>query len=71
MPKIKFLFVLFLLIFISYKLDAKIYIKYKVGDQIITNFDIENEIKNLIFFRPNLEKLSKDELDKIAKYFNS
>ena len=67
MPKIKFLFVLFLLIFISYKLDAKIYIKYKVGDQIITNFDIENEIKNLIFFRPNLEKLSKDELDKIAK----
>ena len=67
MPKIKFLFVLFLLIFISYKLDAKIYIKYKVGDQIITNFDIENEIKNLIFFRPNLKKLSEDELNKIAK----
>ena len=67
MPKIKILFVLFLLIFTSYKLEAKIYIKYKIGDQIITNFDIENEIKNLIFFRPNLEKLSKDELDKIAK----
>ena len=67
MPKIKILFVLFLLIFTSYKLDAKIYIKYKIGDQIITNFDIENEIKNLIFFRPNLEKLSKDELNKIAK----
>ena len=67
MPKIKILFVLFLLIFSSNKLDAKIYIKYKIGDQIITNFDIENEIKNLIFFRPNLEKLSKDELNKIAK----
>ena len=67
MPKIKILFVLLLLIFTSYKLEAKIYIKYKIGDQIITNFDIENEIKNLIFFRPNLEKLSKDELDKIAK----
>ncbi len=67
MPKIKIIFVLFLLIFTSYKLDAKIYIKYKIGDQIITNFDIENEIKNLIFFRPNLEKLSIDELNKIAK----
>ena len=67
MPKIKILFVLFLLIFTSYKLDAKIYIKYKIGDQIITNFDIENEIKNLIFFKINLEKLSKDELNKIAK----
>ncbi len=67
MPKIKILFVLFLLTFASYKLDAKIYIKYKIGDQIITNFDIENEIKNLIFFRPSLEKLSKDELNKIAK----
>ncbi len=67
MPKIKILFVLFLLTFASYKLDAKIYIKYKIGDQIITNFDIENEINNLIFFRPSLEKLSKDELNKIAK----
>ena len=67
MPKIKILFVLFLLTFASYKLDAKIYIKYKIGDQIITNFDIENEINNLIFFRPSLERLSKDELNKIAK----
>ena len=67
MPKIKILFVLLLLIFTSYKLEAKIYIKYKIGDQIITNFDIENEIKNLIFFRPNLKKLSEDELNKIAK----
>ena len=66
MPKIKILFVLLLLIFTSYKLEAKIYIKYKIGDQIITNFDIENEINNLIF-RPSLEKLSKDELNKIAK----
>ena len=67
MPKIKILFVLFLLTFASYKLDAKIYIKYKIGDQIITNFDIENEKNNLIFFRPSLERLSKDELNKIAK----
>ena len=67
MQKIKILFVLFLLTFASYKLDAKIYIKYKIGDQIITNFDIENEINNLIFFRPSLERLSKDELNKIAK----
>ena len=67
MPKIKILFVLFLLTFASYKLDAKIYIKYKIGDQIITNFDIENEINNLIFFRPSLDKLSKDELNNIAK----
>ena len=67
MQKIKILFVLFLLTFASYKLDAKIYIKYKIGDQIITNFDIENEINNLIFFRPSLDKLSKDELNNIAK----
>ena len=49
MPKIKILFTFIFTNFTSYKLDAKIYIKYKIGDQIITNFDIENEIKESYF----------------------
>ncbi len=46
---------------------AKILIKYKVGDQIVTNFDILDEKKYLIFFRPSLSSLKEKEILKLSE----
>ena len=42
-------------------------IKVKISDKIITNIDIENEKKYLIFLNPKLEELEKSRVDNIAK----
>ena len=42
----------------------KLKIKYKIGDEIITNIDILNEKNYLIFLRPNLKNLKKKEIIK-------
>ena len=42
-------------------------IKYKIGDEIITNTDINNEKNYLIFLRPDLRNLSNDEILKISQ----
>ena len=46
---------------------SKIEIKYKIDNEIITNLDILEEKKYLIFLRPNLKNLSKVELSNIAE----
>ena len=46
---------------------SKIQIKYKIDNEIITNLDILEEEKYLIFLRPNLKNLSKAELSNIAE----
>ena len=46
---------------------SKINIRYKIDDQIITNQDITNEQKYLLFLRPNLDKISEKELIKISE----
>ena len=48
-------------------LKASIKIKYKIGDEIITNTDINNEKNYLIFLRPDLRNLSNDEILKISQ----
>ena len=48
-------------------LKACIKIKYKIGDDIITNTDINNEKNYLIFLRPDLRNLSNDEILKISQ----
>ena len=58
-----FLFFIFLTTFSS----ANINIKYKIGDEIITNYDIINEKNYLVFLRPNLSKLSEKELLRISE----
>ena len=45
---------------------SQIYIKAKVNDQIITNHDIENEIKYLVALNPNLKELNKKEINRYA-----
>ncbi len=46
---------------------SKIQIKYKIGNEIITNIDIVNEGNYLIFLRPNLADLPDKEIKKIAE----
>ncbi len=64
----KFLIIIFFICFIS-EIEAKatIQIKYKVGDEIITNTDIQNEKKYLIFLRPELNNLSEEEIIKVSE----
>ncbi len=63
---ISIILVSFLIIFSS-NLSAKIQIKYKIGDEIITNIDVFDEKNYLIFLRPNLKDLSQTEILKIAE----
>ncbi|MDC3000538.1 peptidylprolyl isomerase [Candidatus Pelagibacter sp.] len=63
----------FIIIFLIYsnlfaiEAQSKIEIRFKIGDEIVTNIDIIEEKKYLIFLRPNLKKLSEEEILKIAQ----
>ena len=63
----KILFILLLLLLSTSYSKSNIKIKYKIGDEIITNFDILDEKKYLIFLRPNLSKLPEKEILKISE----
>ena len=68
MRKIKFILIFFLIFNFEAKLNSSsIKIKVKIQDEIITNIDIKNEKKYLIFLNPKLENLDKVRTDKIAK----
>ena len=64
---IKLLIILVILNFQIVLSEEKIKIKYKVGEEIITNVDILDEKNYLIFLRPNLKNISEDELLKISE----
>ena len=51
------IFIIFI-VFSNSELDAKIEIRYKVGNEIITNIDVSNEKDYLTFLRPNLNNLA-------------
>ncbi|OCW77095.1 hypothetical protein AKH19_03830 [Pelagibacteraceae bacterium GOM-A1] len=60
-------FLIFFLIFFKSSVSfSQIQIKYKIGEEIITNVDILNEKKYLIFLRPGLKKLPETEITKIS-----
>lgn len=67
MKYIKIYFYIIFIISLSSDLSAKITIKYKIGEEIITNSDIENEKNYLTFLRPKLSNLSNDEMLKISE----
>ena len=48
----------------SAKINSKIL--FKISDEIITNIDLENERKFLIFLNPNLNNLSDEQINKIS-----
>ncbi len=67
MKNIKFSFFIVLILLISSSLSAKIEIKYKIDDKIVTNIDINNEKKYITFLRPSLSKISDEEINKLAE----
>ena len=68
MNKFKFVVISIIILIFSFNLQAKsIQIIAKVQNDIITNIDIENEIKYLIFLNPKLKELKKINLESIAK----
>ncbi len=67
MRKIIILIILSLIPWHLCQANSKIEIKYKVGDEIVTNLDILDERKYLVFLRPNLNGLTEKELSIIAE----
>lgn len=64
---LKIYVVIFFLIFFKNSISySQIQIKYKIDEEIITNVDILNEGKYLIFLRPSLNKLPQEEMIKIS-----
>ena len=66
---LKLKIITYIIFFLSYAnyVNAEIYIKYKIGEEIITNIDILNEKKYLIFLRPSLKDLKDTEIESIAE----
>ena len=64
--KKKIIFLLLIFLF-NVNFNTDIEIKFKVDNQIITNFDIFDEVNYLIFIRPELSKLTKKELENLAE----
>ena len=58
--------ILFLLKSVNFSY-AEFKIKYKIDEDIITNYDIYNERNYLIFLRPNLKELSDKEILELSK----
>tara|TARA_B100000214_G_C23961250_1_gene625393 strand:- start:17 stop:943 length:927 start_codon:yes stop_codon:yes gene_type:complete len=63
------LFIFILFIFTKNNVTAQISseIILKINDEIITNIDLENEKKYLLFLNPNLVNLSSSQINKISK----
>ncbi len=67
MFKLKLIIIIFLNFIFTNNTIGEIKINYKIGDEIITNIDILNEKKYLIFLRPNLVNLPESEVLKITE----
>lgn len=66
MFKLKILIITILVLSVSNSF-SNIKIKYKIENEIITNIDIEEEKKYLIFLNPNLKKLNTEQITKISE----
>ena len=66
---IKKLLIFFILSFLlcNFLKSQEIIIISKIGDEIITNTDVENEKKYLLILNNNLNKLSKNEFYELSK----
>ncbi len=60
-------FFVFFCFFLTLNAYSEISIKYKIGNEIITNVDILNEQKLLLFLRPDLKKLNSTEIKELSK----
>ncbi|MDB3949360.1 peptidylprolyl isomerase [Candidatus Pelagibacter sp.] len=67
---LKILSVLFFVLFFNGTAAVsleKIFIVYKINNQIITNVDLKNELKYLLALNPQLENVPKKKLEEITK----
>ena len=68
MYKIKYILLVVFFLIINLNVYAtSIKIIVKVDNEIITNIDIKNEIKYLLFLNPKLDQLNKKQIHEIAK----
>lgn len=68
MSKIKIIiFLIFTLTFVQFSYGDSIEIKVKINDEIITNLDIENEKKYLLFLNPKLIELERSKVEDLAR----
>ena len=68
MSKIKIIiFLIFISTFNQFSYSDTIEIKVKINDQIITNLDIENEKKYLLFLNPKLIELERSRVEDLAR----
>ena len=67
MKKINFFVIFIIILIFNSKANSQIEIRFKVGEEIITNIDVKNEMNYLVFLRPNLGKISENELIKISE----
>ena len=68
MYKIKYILLVVFFLIINFNVYAtSIKIIVKVDNEIITNIDIKNEIKYLLFLNPKLDQLNKKQIHEIAK----
>lgn len=67
--QIKFLFLLFLIFFLfkNYTNADENKILFRVNNEIITSFDIDNEIRYLLALNPNLNNLNQKDIIQISK----
>ena len=63
----KTLFIIIFCINITTKINADVFIKYKVNEEIITNTDIKNEKNYLIALNNQLQNLERKKITKIAE----
>ena len=66
-PTKKIIILIFSFFFIFSLKASEVKIVLKVNNEIITNIDIENEIKYLRVLNPNLSKLKNIELNELSK----
>ena len=68
MSKIKvIIFLILTLTFVQFSYGDSIEIKVKINNEIITNLDIENEKKYLLYLNPKLIELEKSKIEDLAR----
>ncbi len=67
MKIIKKIFFIIIISFFYNNVSSEITIKYKIGNEIISNVDIEDEIKYLLFIKPEINELPSNQINNLAR----
>lgn len=62
----KIFFIIIISLFYN-NVSSEITIKYKIGNEIISNVDIEDEIKYLLFIKPEINELPSNQINNLAR----